>query len=96
MDSCILACLIMPDDEEAIGIPGEEVDGITEVEVATSPSVVGTMCCMAGDNCVVGTLRDVVVCSGSLLRGMLDGNGVAAKARGLCGGTEPIPCVMTT
>ena len=60
MNSCILACAIMLDDEEGAANVGREVDGTGKWEAATFPSIGGTMRCMVAGTGVIGTLSDVV------------------------------------
>lgn len=56
MNSCILACEIMLDDEEGTANVGREVDGTGKWEAATCPSIGGTMRCMVAGTGVIGTL----------------------------------------
>ena len=56
MNSCILACEIMLDDEEGTANVGREVDGTGKWEAATCPSIGVTMRCMVAGTGVIGTL----------------------------------------
>ena len=56
MNSCILACAIMLDDEEGAANVGREVDGTGKWEAAACVYIGGTMRCMVAGTGVIGTL----------------------------------------